>query len=249
MIGIDEVSRKKGHQYLTLLYDLEHGQLLWIGQNRSQETVDQFFAWLGKRRSQNLQAVCLGMWKPYLASVAQHAPGSIAVFDRFHLVRHLNHALDLVRRQQWRKAAGTARGVIKGTRYLLLKNPWNQTQKDRERLADLVQLNTPLVRAYLLKEDFQLFWDYRQPARAAAHLGKWYRWARRCRLQPIKDFAALVKRHWQGILAWTQLRISNGALEGMNNKIKLVSHRSFGFRNPDNYINAIYHCCANLPLP
>ncbi len=249
IVGIDEVSRKKGHQYLTLVYDLQRGQLVWVGQDRTEGTLKQFFAWLGRRRARTLQVVCLDMWKPYLASVRQHAPQAVTVFDRFHLVRHLNHALDLVRRQLWRQAGGLVRGLIKGTRYLLLKNPWNQTRKDRERLRDLVDLNSPLIRAYLLKEDFQLFWNYHQPARAVAHLGKWYRWARRCRLEPVKDFAALVKRHWEGILAWTTLRVSNGALEGMNNKIKLVSHRSFGFRNADNYINAIYHCCANLPLP
>jgi len=249
IIGIDEVSRKKGHHYLTLVYDLERKELVWIGQDRTEATLDAFFAWLGKRRSRNLQVACLDMWKPYLASVRQHAPQATTVFDRFHLIRHLNHALDLVRRQQWRKAGAAIRGVIKGTRYLLLMNPWTQSRQQRQRLLDLVDLNIPLVRAYLLKEDFQLFWYYRQPARALAHLQKWYRWARRCRLEPIKDFAALVQRHRDGILAWTKLRVSNGALEGMNNKIKLVSHRSFGFRNPDNYISAIYHSCANLPLP
>lgn len=249
VIGLDEVSRKKGQNYLTVVYDLERDELLWVGEDRTEATVRQFFAWLGKRRSRNLQAVCLDMWKPYLSQVAAHAPQAVVVFDRFHLVRHLNDAVDSVRRLQWRKAGGWMRGVIKGSRYLLLKNPWNLKRKDRRRLLDVVHLNAPLLRAYLLKEDFQLFWKYFQPARATAHIERWYRWARRSRLEPIKEFAALVKRHWKGILAWTKLRISNGAVEGMNNKIKSVSHRSFGFRNPKNYMYAIYHCCANLPLP
>ena len=245
-LGVDEVSRKKGHQYLTLVYDLERGRLLWVGQDRKQKTLDSFFAWLGKRRTQTVQTICLDMWAPYFASAQTHAPQATLVFDRFHVVQHLNQALDEVRRAEVRKLAGQEKVDLKKTRFILLKNPWNLTPKEHGRLSHLLKLNLPIVRAYYLKEEFQRFWDYRQEARA--HLKQCLWWATHSRLEPIIKFAKLVKDHLPGLLAWTKLRISNGSLEGMNNKVKLVSHRSFGFRNPDHFISAIYHCCANLPL-
>jgi transposase len=247
ILGIDEVSRKKGHRYLTLVYDLKRGKLLWVGLDRKQETLDEFFRWLGKRRARTLRAICLDMWAPYLASVQHHAPQATLVFDRFHVVQHLNRAIDEVRRAEVRRLAHQEGIDLKKTRFILLKNPWNLTPKEHRRLSYLLKLNLPIVRAYYLKEEFQRFWDYLQEKRAQAHLKQWFWWATHSRLQPIIEFARLVKDHLTGLLAWTKLRISNGALEGMNNKIKLVSHRSFGFRNPQFFMTAIYHCCADLP--
>lgn len=247
ILGIDEVSRKKGHRYLTLVYDLKRGKLLWVGLDRKQETLDEFFRWLGKRRARTLRAICLDMWAPYLTSVQHHAPQATLVFDRFHVVQHLNRAIDEVRRAEVRRLAHQEGIDLKKTRFILLKNPWNLTPKEHRRLSYLLKLNLPIVRAYYLKEEFQRFWDYLQEKRAQAHLKQWFWWATHSRLQPIIEFARLVKDHLTGLLAWTKLRISNGALEGMNNKIKLVSHRSFGFRNPQFFMTAIYHCCADLP--
>lgn len=249
IIGIDEVSRRKGHEYLTLVYDLERGRLLWVGMDRKEETLDQFFAWLGKRRSRRIQVVCMDMWAPYHKSVSVHVPQALVVFDRFHVVAHLNRAVDDVRRAEVRRLAGEERIAMKKTRFILLKNPWNLTPKERRRLSFLVRLNLPVVRAYYLKEEFQRFWDYLQGARALAHLKQWLWWASHSRLEPFKEFARMIREHIAGILAWTKLRITNGALEGMNNKVKLVSHRSFGFRNPENFIAMIYHCCGDLPSP
>jgi len=248
ILGIDEVSRKKGHRYVTLVYDLERGRLVWAGLDRKEETLDEFFRWLGKRRARALQAICLDMWAPYLASVRTHAPEAILVFDRFHVVQHLNGAIDEVRRAEVRRLAQTEVIDLKKTRFILLKNPWNLTPKERRRLSQLLKLNLPIVRAYYLKEEFQRFWDYLQEKRGTAHLKQWFWWATHSRLQPFIEFARLLKEHLPGVLAWTKLRISNGALEGMNNKVKLVSHRSFGFRKPEYFIAAIYHCCADLPL-
>jgi len=248
IIGIDEVSRKRGHKYLTLVYDLERGRLIWIGLDRKEKTLDQFFSWLGRRKSRNLKAICLDMWAPYFSSVTSHAPQATILFDRFHVIQHLNRAVDEVRRAEVRKLVGEKQIALKKTRFILLKNPWNLTPKERRRLSNLIRLNLPIVRAYYLKEEFQRFWDYIQEGRAQAHLRQWLWWASHCRLEPIKEFARLIKKHLDGLLAWTKLRISNGALEGMNNKVKLVSHRSFGFRNPANFISAIYHCCADLPM-
>jgi transposase len=250
VIGIDEVSRRKGQVYLTVVYDLERRVLLWVGDDRTEEAVKPFFTEaLGRRRCQTLCVVCMDMWAPYANLVRTHAANAQILFDRFHIVKHLNDAVDAVRRELWRQLTAKQRATFKGTRWLLLKNPWNLTGDQRERLSTLVRLNAPIVRAYYLKEAFQLFWDYKQPKRAKDHLEKWMQAAMSSRLAPFQKFVRMVRNHLDGILPWTQQRVSNGAVEGMNNKIKSISHRSFGFRTAENFIAAIYHCCARLPLP
>jgi len=250
VIGIDEVSRRKGQVYLTVVYDLERRVLLWVGEDRTEEAVKKFFTEeMGRRRCRTLQLVCMDMWAPYLNLVREHAPKARVLFDRFHIVKHLNEAVDEVRRSLWRQLSVRERASFKGTRWLLLKNPWNLKDSQKERLSTLVRWNTPLVRAWYLKEAFQLFWTYRQPWRAEQHLRKWMNSAMRSKLEPFKKFVRMLRAHLDGVLAWTQTRLSNGAVEGMNNKIKSISHRSFGFRSAKHFIAAIYHCCARLPLP
>jgi transposase len=250
VIGIDEVSRRKGQVYLTVVYDLERRVLLWVGDERTEEAVRTFFTEeMGPRRCRTLQVVCMDMWAAYANLVREHAPNAQILFDRFHIVKHLNEAVDAVRRDLWRRLTYKERVPFKGTRWLLLKNPWNLTGNQKERLSTLVQWNTPLVRAWYLKEAFQLFWTYKQPWRAEQHLTKWIHSAMRSKLEPFKRFAQMLRSHLDDILPWTKIRVSNGAVEGMNNKIKSISHRSFGFRTAANFIAAIYHCCAQLPLP
>ena len=191
----------------------------------------------------------MDMWAAYVKAVREHAAQAQILFDRFHLVQHLNRAVDEVRHAQMRRLSRKQKVCFKGVRYLLLKNPWNLTVDQKERLSTLVKWNTPITRAYYLKESFQLFFEYKQPKRAREHLERWMHSAMRSRLEPFKSFVRLLRGHLDGVLAWTKLRLSNGALEGMNNKIKLVSHRAFGFRSVEHYVAAIYHCCAQLPLP
>lgn len=250
VIGIDEVSRRKGQVYLTVVYDLERRVLLWVGDDRTEEAVRPFFTKeMGARRCHTLRVVCMDMWAPYAKLVREHATNAQILFDRFHIVKHLHEAVEEVRRSEMRRLSVKERVVFKRSRWLLLKNPWNLTGDQKERLSTMVRWNTPIVRAYYLKESFQLFWDYRQPGRAKSHLKKWMRSAMGSRLEPFKRFVRMLRDHLDGILPWTSLRLSNGAVEAMNNKIKSISHRSFGFRSAQNFIAAIYHCCARLPLP
>jgi transposase len=250
VIGIDEVSRRKGQVYLTVVYDLERRVLLWVGDDRTEEAVRPFFTKeMGPRRCQTLQVVCMDMWAPYAKLVRDHAAKAQILFDRFHIVKHLHEAVDAARRELWRQLSTKERVTFKGTRWLLLKNPWNLNSGQKERLSTLVRWNSPLVRAWYLKESFQLFWTYKQPWRAKQHLLKWMNSAMRSKLEPFKKFVSMLRSHLDGVLAWTKTRLSNGAVEGMNNKIKSISHRSFGFRSAANFIAAIYHCCARLPLP
>jgi len=248
VIGIDEVSRRKGQRYLTLVYDLARRRLVWIGEDRDTRTMEKFFEWLGPRRGRSIQVVCCDMWAIYMEAVRTHLRWATLIFDRFHVIQHLNRAVDDVRRQTWRQLRGEERIAFKKTRWLWLKNPWNLRSAERRRLSALCKINQPIVRAYYLKEAFQRFWDYRSEGWAFPYLKQWLWWASHSRLEPFKHFARMIREHILGILAWTRLRISNGALEGMNNKVKVISHRAYGFRKSETYITAIWHGCGDLPL-
>jgi len=248
VLGMDEVSRAKGHKYFTIFYDLGRHLLLWVGEDRTEETATAFFDWLGEG-VRHVKAACLDMWAPYVAAFKARAAQAVLVFDRFHLVRHLNEAVDEVRRAMVRDLTGEAKAEMKGTRYLWLKNPWNLRDAERPRLAALLRQHLPIVKAYLLKESFRDFWSHTIRSAAQRFLEHWFWMATHSRLKPLRDFAWLLRRHQDGILAWIGLRISNGALEGMNTKIQAVARRAFGFRTSSHFKLAIYHCCANLPLP
>jgi transposase len=249
MIGIDEVSRRKGQKYLTIVYDLGRGRVVWIGRDPDAATMERFFAWLGPRRARAIHTVCCDMWSIYIDAARTHLPHAALVFDRFHLSQHLSRAVDEVRRQTWRQLQGAEKAEFKRTRFLWLKNPDNLARDERTRLSTLLRLNSPIVKAYLLKEDLRRFWTYRYTAWAGAHLLQWLWRASHSRLEPFKKLARMLRTHLDGILVWTKLRVSNGALEGMNNKVKVISHRACGYRTTWTYIANIYHCCAGLPQP
>lgn len=248
VLGVDEVSRAKGHKYFTLFYDLKRGLLLWVGEDRTEATAKAFFDWFGEG-VKHVTAACLDMWAPYVAAFKARAEKAVLVFDRFHLVRHLNEAVDEVRRAMVRELKGDERAEMKGTRYLWLKNPWNLKVAERPRLAALLRQHLPIVKAYLLKESFRDFWSHQVREEAGKFLKHWFWMATHSRLKPLREFAWRLRRHEEGILAWIDLRISNGAVEGMNTKIQSVARRAFGFRTSSHFKLAIYHCCADLPLP
>jgi len=249
VIGIDEVSRRKGHQYLTVVYDLRQDRVIWVGRDRTARTMERFFTWLGPRRARSIHPVCCDRWAVYLDAVRTRLPQASVVFDRFHLTRYLSRAVDDVRRLTWRRMHGRAKAEFKQTRLPWLRNPETLRREDRTRLSALLRLNSPIVKGYLLKEDLRRFWEYRSTAWAEAHLRQWLWRAAHSRLEPFTKLARTLRTHLAGVLAWTRIRVTNGALEGMNNKIKLISHRAFGYSTSWVYIANIYHSCAGLPLP
>jgi transposase len=248
-IGIDEISRKKGHVYLTNVYDLQTNSLLWSGEGRTKETLRQFFEFLGPDKASHLKGICCDMWQPYIDVIQECAPQAVLVFDKFHIIRHLMDAVDQVRRQEIRDKGKEYKELIKDTRYIWLKNPWNLTDNQKSRLSSLEKLNLKINRAYLLKEAFRIFWSYQKRRWAEKYLKKWFWWATHSRLKPIRNFAWLVRRHEENILSFFNLPINNGTVEGLNNKAKVVSHRAYGFRSARNYIRNLYHCMADLPMP
>jgi transposase len=248
-IGIDELSRRKGNVYVTNVYDLSTRRLLWSGEGRSKATLRAFFEEYGNDLKQTIKGVCCDMWQPYITMIREYLPDATLVFDKFHVIQHLNRAVDDVRRDEARDLKKTNPELLKRTRYIWLKNPENLTDKQRARLGHLEKLNLRSNRAYLLKESFREFWNYRRKGWAKRFLKKWFWWATHSRLKPMRDFAWMLRRHEDGILAYFDERISNGAVEGMNNKAKVVSHRCYGFRTASTYITALYHCLGDLPEP
>ncbi len=249
LIGIDEISRKKGHVYLTNVYDLATSTLIWSGEGRKKDTLQAFFEFFGKERTAQLQGICCDMWQPYIDVIKECAPQAILVFDKFHIIHHLMEAVDQVRREEINSKGKEHKELMKNTRYIWLKNPWNLTDNQRLTLGNLEKLNLKINRAYLIKEAFRIFWSYRRMGWAAKYLKKWFWWATHSRLKPIRDFAWLIRNHEENILSYFHLPIHNGTVEGLNNKAKVVSHRAYGFRSAENYILNLYHSMADLSMP
>jgi transposase len=248
-IGIDELSRRKGHRYVTNVYDLQAKRLLWSGEGRGKETLEAFFAEHGEALKDKVLGVCCDMWQPYIDVLRQRCPKAVLVFDKFHIVQKLLQAVDEVRRQEATALKKSNPELLKRTRYIWLKNPENLTPKQRARLGYLEKLNLRTNRAYLLKEAFRELWTYARRGWAKRFLKKWFWWATHSRLKPMRDFAWMLRRHEEELLDYFLLRIDNGAVEGLNNKAKVVSHRCYGFRTAGTFITALYHCLGDLPEP
>jgi transposase len=248
-IGIDEISRQKGHVYLTNVYDLRTGALIWSGEGRTKDTLAAFFEFFGPERTAKLVGICCDMWPSYIEAVKAKAPQATLVFDKFHIVRQLSEAVDKVRRQEVAEKGAEHKDVLAGTRYIWLKNPWNLTDRQKASLEFLETLNLKIHRAYLLKESFRDFWQSATKEIARKFMAQWSTWAMESKIKPMQDFALLLKRHEENILTYFDMPISNGAVEGLNNKAKVISHRAYGFRSAKNYILNLYHCMGDLPMP
>jgi len=248
-IGIDEIARRKGHRYLTMVYDLSDMRLLWCGEGRDKAALRAFFRTLSPAEKQAIKVICCDMWQPYADVVEDEIPQATQVFDKFHLIKHLSEAVDQVRRQEARELKEKDPEVLKRTRYIFLKNPENLTDAQKVRLADLEKLNLKTGRAYLLKEAFRGLWDYRYPAWAESYLDQWIWWATHSRLKPMRDFAWMVKRHKEGILNYFRARVTNASVEGMDRKAKVVSQRAYGYRTVPTFQTALYHVLGGLPIP
>lgn len=253
-IGIDEIQWQRGHRYLTLVYQIDAGcrRLLWIGKNREAKTLLRFFHWFGNERGAALRFICLDMWRPYLKVVAKRAAQAAHVLDRFHIMKQLSKAIDDVRAQEVKtlKAEGYE-PALKRTRWLLLKRPENLSEKQEPRLAELLHYNLRTVRAYLLKEDFQFFWEYKSPYWAGQFLDRWCMRTMRSRLVPMKKVARSLRDHRELLLNWFRAKgaISAGVVEGFNNKAKLTMRKAYGFRTYNAMEVALYHTLGNLPEP
>ena len=253
-IGVDEIQYAKGHKYLTLVYQIDPDltRLLWIGQERTVETFQRFFAMLGTELSSNIQFVCSDMWKPYLHVVREKCSQALHILDRFHIVAKMNEALDDVRAAESRKMAQDGHEpLLKKSRWCILKRKANLTAQQKFRLRDLLRYNLQTVRAYLLKEDFQRFWDYNSPTWAGRYLDFWCQETMRSRIEPMKKIAKTLRAHRELILNYFKAKkqFSSGVVEGLNNKVKVTMRKSYGFRTFRITELALYHALGKLPEP
>ena len=253
-IGVDELSWKKGHKYLTMVYQVDRGcrRLLWIGRDRTEITFGKFFDWLGPERTAALQFVISDMWKAFLVTVARRANAAVQVLDRFHVTKLCNKAIDEVRRDEARKLRAAGDTVtLKHTRWVLLKRRANLKYKQRGRLRELLAANLATVRAYLLKEDLGHFWTYKSVSHAARYLDDWMWAAVRSRLAPMMKFAYTLLDHRELLLNWFQARgeIAMGAVEGMNGKARVTTKLAYGFRTYEHAEIALFHRLGALPEP
>ncbi len=248
-IGVDEISYGRPKKFLTVVVDHERGRVVWAAEGKSSEILGQFFDLLGAERSSRIEVVTMDMSAAYIKSVTEQIPQAEIVFDRFHVVRLLLDAIDEVRREQQRELEGSdERKILKKSRFPLLKNPWNLTRKEKQKLAAIQLNNRSLYRAYLLKESFQSIYDASSVEEADQRFDEWYAWARRSQLRPFVTLAETLRNYWPGIRRFIELRITNGPVEGYNSKIRMISHRAFGFHSANALIAMIMLLCSGISL-
>jgi transposase len=253
-IGVDEISWHKNHKYLTLVYDIGVGtkRLLYVARERTEQSLLGFFKLLGEEGSKKLRFVCSDMWAPYLKVIAEQASQAKNILDRFHIMKKFNEAIDEVRREEARrmKQAGSE-PLLAQARWCLLKRTENLTERQASKLKELLQYNLRSVRAYLLREEFQRFWQYVRPSCAARFLDEWCKGAMRSRLQPIKKVTRMLRSHQALILNWfaAQGTMSSGTVEGLNHKAKVVFRNAYGYRHFNTVEISLYHTLGALPEP
>jgi transposase len=224
-IGVDELSYRRHHEYVTVVIDHERGAVVWAREGKDAATLAAFFEELGKERCAKLEAVTLDLSAAYIKAVTEATPQARLIFDRFHVQRLAHDALDTVRRQQWRTADSEEKEAIKGTRFALQKNPWNLTDVEQGKLTDVQRTNRPLYK-----------------------LLDWIAWANRSQLRPFRKVAGTIKKHIEGIVAYVATGLSSGRSEGLNGKIRTITRRSFGFHSATSLIALITLCCGGINL-
>lgn len=253
-LGVDEIAWRKGHSYLTLVYQLDEGRkrLLWVGPNRTKESLRRFFNCLGAKASRKVQFICSDLCQAYLTVIAERAGQAVHVLDRFHVMQLLNKAIDEVRREEVKRMEHDGyEPLLKNSRWCLLKRKENRTEGQTVKLKELLQYNLQSVKCYLQREDFQQFWEYRHPAWAGKFLDAWCRRVMRTNLEPMKKVARTLRQHRELLLNWfvADGRLSSGTVEGFNNKAKLTLRKAYGFRSPEIAEIALYHTLSDLPTP
>jgi transposase len=235
-VGIDEISIRKGHNYRVIVSDLDRGRPIWVGgEGRKETDIDLFFKALGESKSARIELAAMDMWKPFRNSVLKNAPNARIIFDKFHIMRHLSKALDEVRRCEYKRLSGQDRSYIKGQRYTLLSRRENLNLDGRRALKKLLQANKRLNTAYVLKEAFGELWNYRTERGAHAFFERWKDSLKWQRLEPYRKFSTLIESHWDGIASYCnpENKVSLGLVEGVNNKIRVLQRRAYGYRDED----------------
>lgn len=230
-LAIDEIAYRKGHKYLTVVLDYETGEVIWTGEGRSEATLSSFFEHIGPEVCKQIVAVSMDMAAGYIKAVQQHCPRARVVFDRFHVAKHLNEAVNDTRKRIMSKAEAEQRRVVKGKRFILLRRFEDLDDEEVDQLDELLRLNEDMMTVYLMKEQFDEFWGYGNAGSAAKFLDAWVREALDAGIRPLSKVARMLKRHRRGLLAYHTHHMTNGPLEGLNTKINVLRRSRYGFRD------------------
>jgi len=236
-VGVDETSRAKGHNYVSVFVDLNQSKVIHVCEGKDSETINSFKMDFEDHNgyADNVANFCCDMSPAFISGIESNFENAAITFDRFHVMKMMNEAVDQVRREEQAHNAS-----LKRTRYIWLKNPENLTEKQRNELGSLKDMRLKTSKAYDIKLSLRDFWDLRDPVLAQSYLKKWYFWATHSRLAPVIDTAKTIKSHWTGILNYVNTRIDNGILEGINSLIQAAKNSSRGFRSTKNFIITIY---------
>jgi len=253
-LGIDEIAWSRGHRYLTLVYDIggERRRLLAVAEERTEASLRSCLEGLGEPTCKQVQFVCSDMWKPYLKVIGEKLGDAIHVLDRFHIMQKFSKAIDEIRAEESKRLERDGyEPVLKRSRWCFLKRPENRTDKETVKLSEILRYNLRTVRAFLLGQEFQRFWEYTSAAWAGKFLDEWTSRVMRSRLEPMKKVARTLRSHRELILNWFRAHgeLSSGAVEGLNNKVKLVTRKSYGFRTAEVAKLALLHNLGHLPEP
>ncbi len=230
-IAIDEFAIAKGHVYQTVVMDLLQGRIIYVAKDREISSLDNFWKMVDRDKVK-IEAVAMDMWPAYIGSTLIHCPSAAIVFDRFHIIKKLNETIDETRRLLYNEEKDiNKKKIIKGTRWLLLTKGFNVSESGQKRLQEALAINEPLAQVYYLKEELDLLWQEPDTKEAESFFNDWCDQATATKVQPLLKFVAMLKSHRSGILNWFNYRISTGPLEGMNNKIKVLKRKAYGYRD------------------
>jgi len=249
-LGVDEISYCKGRKFATIVYDLDRSHVVWVGKGKGRETIDQFFkeAISPGQRLRVRWASC-DMSRAYIDSIKANCPNATLVIDRFHVVKALNGALDEVRKEQWRELGAEQRKAIKGLRWLLGMHSRNRTKAHTRLLNRLRNSNRRIYRAWVLKDEFEHFWNYRYPRAAKAFLKRWMTAALKSRIASMREFVGTLRNHFENIITFIERPLTNAVGEGLNRVIKIVKNRASGFRNLHSFADLIFLTVGDLDIP
>jgi transposase len=236
VIGIDEISIKKGHTYRIIVSDLERRRPIWFGgTDRSEESTDLFYKSLGPQKGKKIRLAVMDMWKAFEKSAKKNVPQAAILYDKFHVMRHLSEAMDTVRKKEYGRVVGKDRSFIKGQKYTLLSRKGNLDLSGRQSLRKLLKANKRLNTAYLLKETFGQLWSYETEGWARRFFDNWKSSLKWQRLKPYEEFGKMIEKHWDGIAAYCkpENKVALGFVEGLNNKIRVIQRRAYGLRDEE----------------
>jgi transposase len=244
VLMIDEIAVHKGHRYMTVVADYFTGRVVWMGENRNKKTLDAFFKSMTKDQRRAIEAVAIDMWEPFINRVRHYLPQAKIVFDFFHVVQSFGRVIDAVRRSEYARAKADDRPVIKGSRYLLLKNDENLTVGQRRHLKSLLKINRTLSAVYVLKDQLKMVFHTSDRDIAKKTLDEWCAMAAQIRHPAVRAFVKKLRYFEYGILNHADYAIETSRLEGINNKIKVIKRKAYGFHDERYFILKVKQACV-----